>query len=56
MFIPRLVLFCRSKADDPNGVFVRTFGEDHDEQRIIDQTDGNEANFAIVEPVILPFQ
>lgn len=47
------MFLCRSQADHANRVVVRSFGENHHMEARIDQTDGNDADFAIVEPVIL---
>lgn len=46
----------RAQANDTNSVVIRACGKDHHKKAGIDQPDGDEADFSIVEPVILALQ
>jgi hypothetical protein len=46
----------RAQADDTNSVIIRTFGEDHHIKAGINQPDGDEADFAVIEPVVFAFE
>ena len=50
------MLLGRAQADDPDGIVVGAFGEHQHMHAGLDQADGDEAGFAMVEPVIVAFQ
>ena len=50
------MFFRWAEADDTNSVIIRTFGEDHHIKAGINQPDGDEADFAIIEPIVFAFE
>ena len=56
MVISHLVFLRRTEADRADRVVVGTFCEGQHKQTIADETDGDEANLAVVEAVVLALQ
>jgi hypothetical protein len=46
----------QAQADDPDGVVVGAFGEDHHVKAGIDLADADKANFAIVETIVIALE
>lgn len=46
----------RAQADDPHTVIIGAFGENHYMKAGVDLADGDETDFAVIEPVIFAFK
>lgn len=46
----------RAQADDTNSVVIGAFGKDHYIEIGTDQPDSDEADFSVIEPVVLALQ
>lgn len=46
----------RAQANDTNSVIIRAFRENHHIKAYINQPDGDETDFSIIEPVILALE
>lgn len=50
------MLFGPPEADDADCVVIGAFGEDHHMQASIDHSDGDKAQLAVIEAVVLAFE
>jgi hypothetical protein len=46
------MFLCRAQADHANSVIIRTFCKGDHKKPHIDQPNGDEADFAVIEPII----